>query len=154
MGKNLQDQLTQGTHFAAAHAGDLAGLFDYMFEVGPYKFPGKVFLKEALGLTGMEVSFGKMPPGSQVPYSHKHTENEELYLFIKGQGEMFVDGEVIPVREGSAVRVGCEGARCWRNNSTEDLYYIVVQAKEGTLGLATLEDGKIVDRKLQWPEQA
>jgi len=100
----------------------------------------------------MEVSLGKLAPGTGVPYSHRHVENEELYLFIKGSGQFLIDGEVIDVQEGSCIRVAPDGVRAWRNNSTEDLYYIVIQAKNNSLGAHTLEDGKIVDPKAKWPE--
>lgn len=148
----FKEGVTTGMNFTAAQAGPLAELDQYTFEVGPYNFAGKLFLNDALNLTGMEVSVGKMPPGSQVPYSHRHKENEELYLFIKGQGEFFIDGEIVPVREGTMIRVSTEGVRVWRNNSTEDLYYIVIQAKEGSLNGYTLTDGKIVEPRFRWPE--
>ncbi|ASS75199.1 hypothetical protein CIG75_09535 [Tumebacillus algifaecis] len=141
----------KGTHYTLIDAGPFTELGKYKFEVGPYQFPGKLFLNELLGLTGMEVSFGKMFPGTGLPYSHKHVENEELYIFIKGQGQFLIDGEVIDVREGTAIRVGTEGVRTWRNNSTEELHYIVIQAKQGSLGQYTLQDGKIVEPKVTWP---
>lgn len=46
--------------------------------------------------------------------------------FIKGSGRFQVDGDVIDVREGTVIRVAPEGTRAWRNNSSEDLYYIVL----------------------------
>ena len=63
-----------------------------------------------------------------------------------------IDGEVIDVREGSAIRVSPEGVRAWRNNSTEDLYYIVIQAKNNTLDAYTLTDGVLVDPNAVWPK--
>ena len=53
-----------------------------------------------------------------MPFLHSHRENEELYLFLGGEGEMVVDGEVIPVKEGSAVRVKPAASRAWRRSST------------------------------------
>ena len=115
---------------------------------------GKVFLKELLGLTGMEISFGVLPAHKSVPFLHKHRENEEVYLFLKGRGQMLIDGEVLDVEEGTAVRVSPDGARSWRNTSSEDLFYVVIQAKEGSLTAWTLSDGVDVPGKVEWPEEA
>ncbi|PWK10301.1 cupin domain-containing protein [Tumebacillus permanentifrigoris] len=149
----MKGGIIKGEHFTAAHAGPWEGMMDYVFSPLPqFTFPGKLFLNEAMGLNGMEVSLGVLKPGSGTPYTHAHGENEELYLFVKGTGQFYVDGQVIDVSEGSSVRVAPQGERAWRNNSTEDLYYIVVQAKAGSLEKKTSEDGKIVTPHFQWPE--
>jgi len=148
----IKGGMKKGATYSVADVGAFADLLDYKFPVGEFKFRGKVFLKEALELTGMEVSLGKMVPGTAVPYTHIHQENEELYLFIKGKGQFLIDGEVIDVQEGTMIRVAPEGVRAWRNNSEEDLYYIVIQAKQGSLGQYTLKDGKIIEMNPTWPE--
>lgn len=105
------------------------------------KFVGKKFLREELDLTAMEVSINKLSFGDSMPFTHKHRENEELYLFLKGKGEFCVDGEWFDVQEGSAVRVSPEGARTWRSSKTDELIFIVIQAKAGTMQGSTIEDG-------------
>ena len=63
-------------------------------------------------------------------------------MFGSGHGEFLVDGEAFEVREGSTVRVAPGGARCWRNPSeTEDLVYLVIQAKAGTMKAGQVADG-------------
>jgi mannose-6-phosphate isomerase-like protein (cupin superfamily) len=148
---NIND-VQRGNRFTAAHAGSLSELDQYTFGVGTNNVAGKLFLKDNIDLTGMEMSVNKMPPGTSVPFSHKHKANEELFFFIKGQGQFLIDGELIEVREGSAVRVAPEGVRAVRNNSTEDLYYIVIQAKDNSLDAYTLTDGEIVDWNVTWPK--
>ncbi|MBL0386666.1 cupin domain-containing protein [Tumebacillus sp. ITR2] len=149
----MKGGIVQGENFTAAHAGPWDEMMDYVFSPAPqFKFPGKVFLNEALGLNGMEVSLGVMKPGTQVPYAHEHKQNEELYIFVKGKGQFYIDGQVLEVGEGSTVRVAPNGVRCWRNNSSEDLHYIVIQAKEGSLSQYTLTDGKMTIPQFQWPE--
>lgn len=111
---------------------------------------GKLFLKDRVKLSGMEVSFGVLRPGRGTPFLHSHRHNEELYIFVHGVGQMMVDGEVIDVREGTAVRVATGGARAWRNNSGEDLHYIVIQAKAGTLEHGTITDGVAVPGSPDW----
>lgn len=112
--------------------------------------PGKTFLGKVLDLTGMEVSFGSLAPGRSIPFLHAHRQNEELYVVLTGQGEMQVDGEVIPLRPGSAVRIAPEGVRCWRATGTEPMAYLVVQAQAGSLCQATAADGMIPDRPVVW----
>lgn len=132
-----------GKNFSAVHAGKFAELRKYEVKHPLMEKPmlGKLFLKELLGLTGMQVSFGIMKAHSATPFSHKHKNNEELYIFTSGKGQIQIDGQVIDVEEGSAVRVAPEGERSWRNNSDTDLHYIVIQAKEHSLLAHTIEDG-------------
>ncbi len=111
---------------------------------------GKVFLGKSLGLSGMEVSFGSLPPGASMPFLHAHRQNEELYVFLSGEGEFQVDGEIFPVRGGSAVRVAPAGLRCWRATGSEPLAYLVVQAKAGSLEQATGADGLVPDQAVAW----
>src|SRR5262245_15434451 len=142
---------TYGQNFSIYHAGDWKDLRQHGF-VHPLigRVSGKLFLKEPLKLTGMEVSFGVLPPGRGMPFLHAHRQNEELYIFVHGKGQLVVDGEVLEVREGTAARVAPGGARAWRNNSTEELHYIVIQAKSGTLEKGTTSDGIEVPGSPAW----
>ncbi len=140
-----------GRHYSAVDLGDWSALGQYHVEQ-PMPFPGKVFLSELLGLTGMEVSLNRLAAGDNMPFTHRHREHEELYLFVGGQGQFQVDGTIISVREGTAIRVSPQGDRTWRNNSTEDLYYIVVQAKAGSLAESTFHDGELGSSTVSWPD--
>jgi mannose-6-phosphate isomerase-like protein (cupin superfamily) len=145
-----------GAHYAAAEAGPLADLGRYSspHPLRPQGVEGKVFLKEALGLTGMEVSLNKLPARAFVPWYHKHRLNEELYVFIKGRGEFAVDDEIIPVMEGTVIRVAPEAKRAWRNDSDEDLYYLVIQARAGTMDAGAISDGEFVEGRVRWRKRA
>jgi hypothetical protein len=138
--------------FSVVHSGPWAELDRREFR--PPGFPrglfGKVFLKEALGLTGMVPSLNKLPPGGQRPFRHRHAEHEELYLFVGGRGQVQVDGTLIDVGEGSAVRVAPEGVRALRNTGAEPLYYVCLQAKAGSLPGQTISDGRRVEGPLTW----
>lgn len=114
--------------------------------------PGKLFLHPILGLTGMEVSVNCLRAGMALPFYHKHQRHEELYLFLKGSGQFQVDGEIIEIREGTILRVAPDGERTWRNNSEEDLFYLVIQAAEHSIGAAGTEDGLSVQRKVVWSD--
>jgi mannose-6-phosphate isomerase-like protein (cupin superfamily) len=114
------------------------------------KVNGKFFLKAPLQLTGMEVSLNKLPPGREMPY-HKHERHEELYVFTGGRGQMQVDGQVFLVEEGTVVRVGPQGARAVRNDSPEPLYYMCIQARDGSMtDDETWTDGRPAGRPT-WP---
>ena len=132
-----------GSNFSFVDFGSFAHTDQHVFEHPKLakKVAGKQFLREELDLTSMEVSINKCPPGDSMPFIHKHRENEELYLFLKGKGEFCVDGEWFDVQEGSAVRVSPDGARTWRSSKTDELIFIVIQAKAGTMKGSTIEDG-------------
>lgn len=144
-----------GTNYALVHLGEIKDLRQYRFQHPslPAAVPGKVFLQELLGLTGMEISFGLLPAGRSMPFHHKHRQNEEVYLFLRGRGQFQIDGQAHDVREGTAIRVSPEGVRSWRNNSIEDLFYIVIQAKAGSIDGGTTTDGVGVPGAVQWPER-
>jgi hypothetical protein len=58
------------------------------------------------------------------------------------------------VREGTVIRVAPEGVRAWRNHSTEDLFYICIQAKAGSVEGGTTSDGQGAPGPVVWPEPA
>ncbi len=93
----------------------------------------KLFIGQPLGFTGMEVSLNRVPPGWSMPFLHDHREHEELYLFLGGEGEFQVDGDIFPVSAGTAVRVSPGGIRAWRNTGTGDLLCVIVQANADSL---------------------
>src|SRR5271170_6196256 len=107
-----------GPNFAAVHAGSFANLDQHKLEVPALnrKVRGKLFIKDYLGMTGMQISLNKLPAGVSIPWLHKHQQNEEAYIFVHGKGQMQIDGDIFDVEEGSVVRVATGGNRCIRNN--------------------------------------
>ncbi|MEI3478069.1 MAG: cupin domain-containing protein [Bilophila sp.] len=53
-------------------------------------------LHDLLHLTGAEVSYNVLPAGAGVPFVHRHTQNEEIYFILEGQGTLYIDGEELP----------------------------------------------------------
>jgi mannose-6-phosphate isomerase-like protein (cupin superfamily) len=136
-------------------AGDI-GLFD---ELSNYSFshpqlkmviPGKVFLGEKLETSGVEVSFQIMSSKMKIPFLHSHRENEELYIFLKGEGEFQVDGNFFRVKEGSVIKVSPEGKRSWRNTSEKPLILMVIQTRQGSLNNFNVSDGFPVADRITW----
>ncbi len=107
------------------------------------KIRGKKWLKEELQLTGTEISVGTLPPGAGVPFVHAHKQNEEIYLFLAGQGEMLLDEQTVPITAGTVVRVDPPVKRSWRNTGSTPLSMIVIQVKAGSLEQWTATDGII-----------
>ena len=142
-----------GKHYAVENLGKLSdwGRHSFAHAAFPKPIPGKKFVKDALGLSGMEISFNTVPGHGAIPFYHKHNANEELYLFLSGRGEMQVDGQTIAVSEGSAVRVAPMGKRAWRNTSDGPLVFVVIQARAGTLPQGDISDGEVIPGDVVWP---
>lgn len=102
---------------------------------------GKAFLKDALQLTSCEISVNTMPAGTKIPFSHKHKQNEEVYIFLSGSGTMTLDNAVIAVQEGTCLKVLPKAARTMQAKT--DLQYICIQAKAGSLEQWGLSDAEL-----------
>lgn len=111
---------------------------------------GKKFVKELIGATGCEISLNALAPGKALPVFHLHKENEEIYIFLRGAGEMQVDGRIFQVGEGSIVRIAPRGVRSLRNTGKEDLVSIVIQVREGSLRQYSKDDGMLPDTPADW----
>ena len=140
------------SHYSTANIGKLGELEQHVFapEGAPIRLVGKAFLGELIGLTGMEVSLNKDAPNTGVDFFHSHKNNEEVYIFIGGAGEMVVGDDRFPVEEGSVVRVATGVKRAWWNTGQDDLYYVVIQAPTDGLKTSKLNDAELVDEKVPW----
>lgn len=150
------EQCLAGENFSLVQVGAVNDLMRYAVESPrlSLKIQGKLFLNELLGLSAMEISYGIMPPHMSMPFLHKHQQNEEVYLFFGGSGQFQVDGQMMEVRDGTAIRVAPAGVRAFRNTSDQPLFYIVIQAKEGSLEQWTRTDGVGVPGEVEWPQVA
>lgn len=63
----------------------------------------------------------RVQPGSTVQPAHSHPNGEELIYFIAGEGKVYVDGVVRPVREGSAVLFEQGSIHMVRNSGTKEM---------------------------------
>lgn len=104
---------------------------------------GKVFLHDKLELTSCEISINCVAKGFKLPFHHKHIENEEIYIFLKGEGLFTVDEEELKIREGSVIKVSPESSRTLENTGNEELQFICVQAKQDSLKQFGMKDGII-----------
>ena len=142
----------EGKNFTAVNIGKLSDVKDYVLPLGEIEIPGKVFVGQALQVTGCELSFQTLVPGQDSGFLHTHKTHEELYFILKGEGEYQVDGEVFPVSEGSIVRVAPAGKRALKNTGEGEMLMLCIQYKANSFGAydSPAGDGVILGDKLTW----
>lgn len=101
---------------------------------------GKAFLKDMLNLTSCEISMNCLPAHCKIPFSHKHKQNEEIYIFLKGEGRMYVDDKCMMVKEGTCMKIMPEASRMLENTCDMDMQYICMQAKMNSLEQCGMDD--------------
>ncbi len=137
--------------YSVIDLGIFANLIENVYQPNPnFKIEGKRFIKDDLGLTSSEISFNTMQPNTAMPFLHKHHENEEIYIGIKGKGQMLLNDSYVEIKEGTVVRVATGAERAVKNNSNDLFNYIVVQAKENSLEKSTTSDGYGIEKKPNW----
>lgn len=69
-------------------------------------------VRKALGVGAFGVNYGELPPGVE-GYEHDESgsNQEEVYVYVRGSGKLRVDGEELDVAEGMAVRLDPEVTR-------------------------------------------
>lgn len=102
---------------------------------------GKAFLHDALELTSCEISLNNVPARFKLPFNHKHKQNEEVYIIIKGEGIFSFDNEKINVKEGDCVKVLPNASRTFE--TTTELQFICIQAKSNSLEQFGLGDAEL-----------
>ena len=83
---------------------DAAPKFDMPSEIHA-RFARGALDGETLGLT-----LFKLEPNFRIPFGHKHEEQEEVYVVVKGSGRVKVDDEVVELSRGT--RSGSRRTRC------------------------------------------
>jgi mannose-6-phosphate isomerase-like protein (cupin superfamily) len=70
------------------------------------------FARQELELESSGVSYQRLAPSTRVPFGHKHSVQEELYVVVGGDGRIKLDDDVIELRQWDAVRIPPETMRC------------------------------------------
>lgn len=145
-------QITKGEGYTAIDMGSLdqIGAYSLIHPKSKTEIFGKLFLKDITGSTGTEISFNVLAPHTEIPYFHRHTDNEETYIILKGRGDFQIGEDCFPVREGSVIRVAPAPSRGMRNASDEQMIYMVVQSKVNSLGNYSTEDGVRTEWNPKW----
>lgn len=74
------------------------------------------------------VDYAVLPPGTSIGF-HRHTDNEEIYLILKGTGKMCLDGESFYVSQGDIIVNRNLSSHGLENQSNEEIHIYVVQAR-------------------------
>lgn len=144
-------QIANGNNFNAANIGKFENLNDYVLDLGGgNKIIGKIFCGTALKATGSEFSFQVFHPNTECGFIHTHKVHEELYFFLQGKGEFQVDGNMIPVEEGSVIRVSPDGKRSVRNNGNVPLIMLCIQYTGNSFTAEDVTDGIILSEPVEW----
>jgi quercetin dioxygenase-like cupin family protein len=69
------------------------------------------FAREALECEKSGMSFYRIAPGFRIPFGHRHTEQEEIYVVISGSARMKVEDDELELATLDAIRVAPELAR-------------------------------------------
>lgn len=101
--------------------------------------PNRVELHDKLALTGAEISFNTLKENSEVPFFHKHKENEEIYICLSGEGYIELDTENVTFNVNDVIRVAPEVSR--KVKAKTELKFICIQVKANSLGQFSDDDG-------------
>jgi mannose-6-phosphate isomerase-like protein (cupin superfamily) len=69
------------------------------------------FARTSLELERSGLSHFRIAPGYRMPFGHRHTEQEEIYLVVSGAARAKLDDEIVELRPWDAVRVAPETVR-------------------------------------------
>ena len=133
--------------------GDMCKWGEYVGGLSPQSTAeGRFLLETALPLEYFGVSVNSRKPGDGADYWHAHSTLEELYFFLEGEGEMALDDDIVPVKAGTAVRVGQGVMRTWRAspNSPGPLRWLCIRAGGDRLKDIPRDATPLRDRPLPW----
>ena len=147
------ETIKTGKNFAAVSVGKVSEIIEHELPMGPdFTLKGKVFVGQAVGATGSELSFQTLVPGQDSGFLHTHKTHEELYIILMGEGQYQVDGDIFPVSEGTVIRVSPDGKRALKNTGSENLTMLCIQYKANGFGEddSPMVDGVILKDALNW----
>ncbi len=87
-----------------------------------------------LGAKKLGYNLSSVPPGKAAYPFHCHRENEEMFLILKGSGEVRIGEAVFRIREGDIVACppgGPETAHQIKNTGSVELRYLAVSTRLG-----------------------
>jgi mannose-6-phosphate isomerase-like protein (cupin superfamily) len=64
------------------------------------------FATRPLGGSIVGLALETIKPGQRIPFAHRHREQEEAYVVLRGSGRVKIEDEIHDVRQWDVVRVG------------------------------------------------
>ena len=77
--------------------------------------------RRRLGLTGVALGLINLPPGEGYTFTHRHRQQEEVYIVLAGSGRLLVENELVPLAAGDTVRVAPAARRALQNDGAVPL---------------------------------
>ena len=71
------------------------------------------FVTGPLGVEKSGLSFQRLAPNFRMPFGHRHKQQEEVYVVMRGSGRVKLDDEIRDVKELDIVRVPGEVMRAF-----------------------------------------
>jgi uncharacterized cupin superfamily protein len=69
------------------------------------------FAARPLGLERTGLTYFRLAPGFRIPFAHRHEDQEEVYVVIRGSARIKVGDDVLDLSELDAVRVAGDTLR-------------------------------------------
>ena len=69
------------------------------------------FARRAIGGETLGLSHITLAPGFRIPFGHKHANQEEVYVVVRGSGRVKVGDEIVELAEWDAIRFGTDEMR-------------------------------------------
>ncbi len=73
--------------------------------------------RRQLNLQGVALGLINLPPDEGYTFTHTHRKQEEVYIVIKGSGQILLGDELLDLIQGDIVRVAPETKRALKANS-------------------------------------
>ena len=102
---------------------------------------------DALEAEEVAITWRLMPPdtGGRGSYGHRHKDQEEVYLVIRGTVQFKLDDDEFQVGPHTAVRVGKEVFRSIHNDGPEDAEVVICSKR------ARGDEGDVEQKPDFWP---
>ena len=97
----------------------------------PEEMDARVARRDLKGET-LGLSIMKLDPGFRIPFGHKHSGQEEVYVVVGGSGRVKVDDEVVELSQWDAIRFDKDTMRNMEAGP-EGIEYIAFGAGEDPL---------------------
>ena len=91
-----------------------ANLHDVENQAPKFGMPDEMdarFARSALDGETLGVSVMKLDPGFRIPFGHRHSDQEEVYVVVRGSARIKVEDEIVELREWDAIRLGRDTMR-------------------------------------------
>ena len=112
---------------------DRCNLSDLVMEQGPqHGGKGDILFRRIAAREELDgpcnfIDYAEVPPGCTIGRHHHGLDEEEFYLILGGEGEMWRDGEVFSVGAGDLIRNKPDGSHSLANVGSEEIRLFVVQ---------------------------